>query len=148
MLHGPKASRSGPAISHLLFAYDSLLFARATRQECEVIVDVLNRYEVASGQKINYEKSEVSFSGGVSAEQQDDLIGVLNMKRVDRPGKYLGIPTVVGRLKKAIFGAILDRIWKKLQGWKEKLLSRGRKRGDFSDHLDAFEVFGVDSDDI
>lgn len=44
-LHGTKASRSGPEISHLLFADDNLLFARATRQECEVIVDLLNSYE-------------------------------------------------------------------------------------------------------
>ncbi|XP_021744188.1 uncharacterized protein LOC110710224 [Chenopodium quinoa] len=63
-LHGAKASRSGPAISRLLFANDSLLFARATRHECKVIVDLLNKYEVASGQKINYEKSVVSFSRG------------------------------------------------------------------------------------
>lgn len=33
-IHGAKASRSGPEISHLLFADDNLLFARANRQEC------------------------------------------------------------------------------------------------------------------
>ncbi|XP_021755418.1 uncharacterized protein LOC110720672 [Chenopodium quinoa] len=69
-LHGAKASRSGPVISHLLFANDSLFFARANRCECEAIVDILNKYEVASGRKINYEKSEVSFSSGVKAEQK------------------------------------------------------------------------------
>ncbi|XP_021716023.1 uncharacterized protein LOC110683928 [Chenopodium quinoa] len=66
-LHGAKASRNGPEISHLLFADDSLLFTRANRQECSVVVDILNQYEKASGQKINNEKSEVSFIKG-SAE--------------------------------------------------------------------------------
>ncbi|XP_021737850.1 uncharacterized protein LOC110704377 [Chenopodium quinoa] len=55
------------------------------------------------------------------------LMGVLNMRQVDRYEKYLGIPTVAGRSKKAIFIALTDRIWKKLQGWKEKLLSRTGK---------------------
>lgn len=68
MLHGAKASRNGPVISHLLFADDNLLFTRATQQECLIIVDILNQYEKAYGKKINFEKLEVSFSRGVSRE--------------------------------------------------------------------------------
>ena len=126
-LHGAKVSRNGPEISHLLFADDSLLFTRATRQECGVIVDILNKYEAASGQKINYEKSEVSFSKGMSYEKKEELIDLLHMRQVDRHQKYLGIPTVCSRSRKVIFRELLDRMWKKLQGWKEKLLSRAGK---------------------
>ena len=126
-IQGARASRSGPEISHLLFADDSLLFARATRQECITIVDILNNYEAASGQKINYEKSEVSFSRGVSIEQKAYLISILNMRQVEKHEKYLGIPSISGRSKKLVFSSLLDRIWKKLQGWKEKLLSRAGK---------------------
>ena len=110
-------------ISHLFFADDSLLFTRASRQECAIIVDVLNKYELASGQKINYEKSEVSFSRGVSTMQREELTNILHMQQVDRHEKYLGIPSISGRSKKAIFDSLMDRIRKKLQGWKEKLLS-------------------------
>ncbi|XP_021738796.1 uncharacterized protein LOC110705261 [Chenopodium quinoa] len=49
------------------------------------------------------------------------------MRRVDRHEKYLGIPTAPGRSKRVVFEALLDRIWKKLQGWKEKLISRAGK---------------------
>ena len=38
--------------------------------------------------------------------------------------RYLGLPSLVGRNKKASFNYIKDRVWKKLQGWKEKLLSQ------------------------
>lgn len=49
------------------------------------------------------------------------------MKLVQVHEKYLGIPTIIGRSKKTIFAALKDRIWKKVQGWKEKLLSRAGK---------------------
>lgn len=64
-MHGVKASRSDPMISHLLFVDDSLLFARANRQKCVALVDILNKYEATFGQKINIEKSEITFSKGV-----------------------------------------------------------------------------------
>ena len=59
--------------------------------------------------------------------RKEDLITLLNMKQVDKNQKYLGIPTVTGRSKKVVLCSILDRIWKKLRGWKEKLLSRAGK---------------------
>lgn len=45
------------------------------------------------------------------------------MRQVDRNSKYLGLHTMVGRSKKVVFEALISRILKKLQGWKEKLLS-------------------------
>ena len=39
----------------------------------------------------------------------------------------MGLPTIIGRSKKVIFAAIKERIWNKLQGWKEKLLSKPGK---------------------
>ena len=38
--------------------------------------------------------------------------------------KYLGLPSHIGKHKKASFDYIKERIWKKLQGWEEKLLSQ------------------------
>ncbi|XP_056697634.1 uncharacterized mitochondrial protein AtMg00310-like [Spinacia oleracea] len=49
------------------------------------------------------------------------------MRLVQVHAKYLGIPTIIGRSKKSVFATLKDRIWKKLQGWKEKLLSRAGK---------------------
>ena len=38
--------------------------------------------------------------------------------------KYLGMPSFVGRAKKETFSYIRERVWHKIQGWKEKLLSQ------------------------
>ncbi|XP_024006398.1 uncharacterized protein LOC112082916 [Eutrema salsugineum] len=51
-LHGFKASRSGPPISHLLFADDSLLFCRATENECNTLLHILRTYERVSGKEV------------------------------------------------------------------------------------------------
>ena len=88
---------------------------------------MLNQYESASGQKINYDKSEVSFSRGVSIERKAELTRILNMRQVDKHDRYLGIPSISRRSKKQIFDSLLDRIWKKLQGWKEKLPRAGKE---------------------
>ncbi|XP_021741334.1 uncharacterized protein LOC110707615 [Chenopodium quinoa] len=58
---------------------------------------------------------------------QEELLEILAMSRVDTHGKYLGIPTIIGRSKRMVFMAMKDRIWKKLSEWKEKFLSRAGK---------------------
>ena len=46
------------------------------------------------------------------------------MKEVDRFESYLGLPTLVGRAKYRTFSFLNDRVRKKIQWWKGKLLSR------------------------
>ena len=42
----------GPKLTHLLFANDSLLFCRSTMEECGKVLEILNKYEMTSGQKL------------------------------------------------------------------------------------------------
>ena len=42
-------------------------------------------------------------------------------------GTYLGLPSFVGRKKIDIFIYIKDKVWKRIQGWHQKLLSRAGK---------------------
>ena len=91
-LHGVKICRRAPSISHLLFADDSLLFGRTTREEVRVIMEILKLYESASGQCINLEKSSVYFSSNTVARQRDWIKGTLGVKEVDRFESYLGLP--------------------------------------------------------
>ena len=50
-----------------------------------------------------------------------DFLGVAEIKEYE---KYLGPPAVVGKNKKASLNYIKERVWAKLQSWKEKLLSQ------------------------
>ena len=53
--------------------------------------------------------------------QIQQLLGVPAIRQYE---KYLGLPALVGRAKKQSFVYIRERVWRKLHGWKEKLLSQ------------------------
>ena len=54
----------------------------------------------------------------------DHIKVALGVPKIKQYEKYLGLPSLVGRNKKASFNYIKERIWRKIQGWKEKLLSQ------------------------
>lgn len=119
--------RRAPGISHLFFADDSIFFTRASIDESNKLKCILERHCQASGQVINYDKSEVSFSANVEPPIRTRIIESLEVREVVNQTKYLGLPSIIGRSKKVVFQAILDKIKKKLGGWKEKTLSSGGK---------------------
>ena len=121
-------SKNSPRLTHLLFADDSLLFCRATEQECTNILEILDVYRSCSGQQINQNKTTIFFSKLISEEIRQHLKQALGVPEIKQYEKYLGLPSFVGRKKKASFNFIKERVWRKLQGWEEKLLSQaGRK---------------------
>lgn len=90
ILHGIKICRGAPLDSHLLFAYDSFLFFQATGQEVNTVKGLLTLYENASGQAINYQKSEVCFRSNVSHENRISLSAILGVREALGSGLYLG----------------------------------------------------------
>ncbi|KAL0390869.1 UNVERIFIED_CONTAM: putative mitochondrial protein [Sesamum calycinum] len=55
---------------------------------------------------------------------QRDLAEALGLRLENKHEVYLGLPAVAFRSKRALFAALKDRIWKRIQGWHEKTLSQ------------------------
>lgn len=135
MIHGFKASRSGPPVSHLLFADDSLVFCIATEEEARNMAQILSMYQRASGQEINYAKSAISFAkgtpkqtqDGTPKQTQDTIITLLGIVKIGGFGKYLGLPETIGRNRHDTFQYIIHRIKSKLDSWYSKFLSPAGK---------------------
>ncbi|XP_073152775.1 uncharacterized protein [Henckelia pumila] len=116
-------ARSAPSISHLFFADDSFLFFRATMEECNTVKECLRIYEVASGHKVNFDKSSISFSANVPSHMKNSICENLEVAYTTNHAHYLGLPSLIGRNKTEIFTFVKEKAWSRMQGWRHKLLS-------------------------
>ena len=91
-------------------------------------MNILEVYGKCSGQQINKNKTTIFFSKSTSEETKNQIKTSLDVPEIVQYEKYLGLPSLIGRHKKASFNFIKERVWRKLQGWKEKLLSQARKQ--------------------
>ena len=123
-IYGFSLYRSGPKLTYLLFANDSLLFCRATVEECGKVLNILEAYEGASGQKVNRSKKTLFFSKSTAKDIKSNIKLVLGVPEILQYEKYLCLPFLVGNGKKANFNYIKERVWRKLQSWEGKLLSQ------------------------
>lgn len=102
-LQGIKISNRSPAVSHLLFADDSLFFTLANSKSAREIKAILNIYEKASGQAVNLRKSAITFGKKVKPENKRQVRNILNIHNDGGGGKYLGLPEQFGTKKGEIF---------------------------------------------
>jgi hypothetical protein len=110
LLHGIKMSRLCPAISHLFFVDDVMIFSRASVREAEVLINCLDTYSSWSGQHINMAKSTVFFSKNCWPATRVSINGILNLAHILTRVKYLGIPLFLKRRKNDSFIELKDRI--------------------------------------
>ena len=126
-LSGILVAPTAPPVNHLLFADDSLLFAKASTEGATSIKEVVEIYCQASGQRINFAKSSIHFSKGCPNTIRESIKVILDVPNESLNERYLGMPSDVGRSKNGTFKYLKDRVWNRIQGWMEQILSAGGK---------------------
>ena len=119
--------RGTPIFSHLFFADDSLIFCKASLEECDSLQHVLKVYEDAFGQQLNKAKTSLFFSSNIDQQLQEEIKTRFGAQIIRQHKKYLGLLSLVGRNKRNTFNAVKEKLATKLAGWKEKLLSKAGK---------------------
>ncbi|XP_016207207.1 uncharacterized protein LOC107647664 [Arachis ipaensis] len=89
------------------------------------ILELLETYEGFSGQKVNLNKSAIFFSHNTPQNTRLAVAQTLNIEHIGAQDKYLGLPSIVQKSKKATFGAIKDKVQKRIMDWKRSILSLG-----------------------
>jgi hypothetical protein len=117
----------GTQINHFFFAYDSLLFCQANLREWGNIHSILWNYEEAFGQQLNQQKTSLFFNWNTPSVNQVSITSATGVNSTNRYENYLGLPALVGRSRISTFNGIKGRIWNRINGWKEKFLTRAGK---------------------
>lgn len=128
LISGIKICRDAPSISHLLFADDSLILIRAKGEDASQLRNILELYEQCSGQMINKSKSAILFSTNTADGKRSEVKSILEVEKETMSERYLGLPIHVGSSRSKVFAYLKDRVWKRIQGWKEKFLSWAAKK--------------------
>lgn len=123
LISGVKICRNAPSISHLLFADDSLILIQAKGEDATQLRGILELYERCSGQMINKSKSAILFSPNTADDDRAAVKLILDIQKETMSEKYLSLPVHIGRSRTKAFSYLKDRVWKKIQGWKERFLS-------------------------
>jgi hypothetical protein len=72
---------------------------------------------------INRDKSAIMFSTNTRETDRANVMQALNIQKVTMNDRYLGMPVHVGQCRSKVFAYLKERIWLRIQGWKEKMLS-------------------------
>lgn len=116
-------SRSNTPISHLFFVDDYMIFYKSKLTKWLAIQSVMNKYELASGQCLNRQKSSIFFSANIKNDTTMQLSNLSGVPSCSNQEKYLGLPMYVGEAKYRTFENIVDRVWARLDNWKNNHLS-------------------------
>ncbi|XP_008788907.2 uncharacterized protein LOC103706552 [Phoenix dactylifera] len=110
-------------LTHLLFADDCLLMARARTSVARVLRRVVAAYCAASGQRVNFSKSTISFSPSTESGVRQEIRGILQIPEQEGTLTYLGVPTIGRRLRVVECSGLVQRVQSRLEGWRASSLS-------------------------
>ncbi|KAG5565563.1 hypothetical protein RHGRI_001466 [Rhododendron griersonianum] len=126
-LAGIQFYRHCPKQSHIFFADDALLFLMVEIHNCATVKQLMGKYGQALGQRINFDKSSVTFSSNMGEIDKQLVCDLLEVQLMKGDARYLRLPSFWGRSKTEAYSFIVDKTLGKLQGWKQKQMSQGGK---------------------
>lgn len=117
-----KITNSDVNISHLLFADDVLLFAKANSHSISSIKTIFDSFCKISSMEINLNKSKLRLSPHTPQNRRTYISNFLQINISHNLGSYLGYP-LKPPYKTSNFNFIILKLRQKLPGWKMNHLS-------------------------
>lgn len=87
-----------------------VLFAEAFEQQLLIIINMLNKFSLASGHKINFHKSGLFLPSTVSLDVAEHLSHIFGIQLTHDLGRYFDVPALPQRVDNDTFSYILDHM--------------------------------------
>ncbi|XP_031109316.1 uncharacterized protein LOC116013606 [Ipomoea triloba] len=137
---GEGCSRNNPFV---FFADDCLLFCKANSLEANTMKTILEEFSHASQQHINFNKSSLLFSKNVDSLSRKVVSEIMGISVGHYSGKYLGLPSLMGRGKNQILGFIKQKILGRIKSWNSNFLSKPGMEVMINNVLHAIPTFAM-----
>ncbi|XP_071694365.1 uncharacterized protein [Rutidosis leptorrhynchoides] len=126
---GVKIGSNNVPISHLQYADDTLFFGEWSLNNVglnnvESLMKLLKCFELCSGLKVNYNKSNL-FGVGVDKLEVESMANLFGCKVGNFPFIYLGLPIGAKMNKYESWKPVIDKFGKRLADWKARSMSFG-----------------------
>jgi len=127
-------------VNMLQFADDTLFLCKASAHSVFVIKAILICFELASGLKVNFQKSSV---GGIGCNNLllQRFATVLNCATMKTPFKYLGMPVGGNHRRSKFWEEVVERVRRRLGRWKGKFISMAGRLCLIKSVLSALPLF-------
>lgn len=122
---GIKLANDAPALTHLFFADDAVIFSKDSTADMYCLISILNKFISATGQKIKISKSGMIFGGAVNNSLRASISNITTIPVWTNPGVYLGVPAECGRSKSHNLQWVKEKekVMCRMESWKENLLN-------------------------
>ncbi|GJX72943.1 RNA-directed DNA polymerase, eukaryota, reverse transcriptase zinc-binding domain protein [Tanacetum coccineum] len=124
MIRGVNVGSPSIHLSHLFYADDVIIFSDWNQQDMDNIIRILNIFYLASGLRININKSNL-YGVGVFHSEVDNMAAGTGCSPSYLPFSYLGLPIGSNMSHISNWKVLIDRFKSRLSGWKANLLSSG-----------------------
>ncbi|KAH1203108.1 putative ribonuclease H protein [Glycine max] len=121
-LDGISFSALTPSQRDIMYADDTVFFGEANMENVRVVKVILRSFEMVSGSKINFAKSQFG-AIGQSGDWCTSAAAYLNCDLLQLPFCYLGIPIGVNPRRTAVWDPIIRKFEAKLSKWNQKNIS-------------------------
>jgi len=106
-----------------LFADDAAIFLNPVREEVQMVRNILDAFAVVSGLTTNTSKS-AAYPVKCEGLELQHILEPFQCSIKDFPCTYLGLPLHVKQIRRVDIQPLIDKMGKRLQSWKGKLLNR------------------------
>ena len=124
LFQGLLVGRNEMEVSILQYADDTIFFGKTSMENFKAIKVILRSFELVSGLKINFSKSNL-VAIGMSKRWKVDATRYLNCSLLAIPFLYLGISIGANPRHSDAWDPIVKKCQRKYAKWKQKLLSFG-----------------------